>query len=555
MVGFLGKKPENQEGKAMEKAVGGRSYATIAKQSLSGNPNAIVVKVKREESIGLLKKLEHCVVASWKDNSGGEDNLEKLGQLWAKSWELKGSLGLAKLEKERALLDFEDLEEARRVVSSGNRAMEGIQVGLEYWSPRSGCWAEEEERKEIWVRIVGLPVSLWSPEILKRVGDTCGGFITVDEQTKTMGELQWARILVRVRGETRPSILEVEAEEEVYVVSLWWECRPVLRRNRRQEAGRHSSEVRGEEVSRAEQRVTKECPTASPKEPRRVGGPGLMSGAMGLKMKGVAASEIGPEVVRHIGMSPIRWKAKGGPTSSAAQDQNNLQETNLLLTCLASSNPHEPEPFVARETKDMRKLHGVVRISETDKALEEESMRYGMESLYEACNERSNGCKEWEQIKVAVTKAGGWMGSETHMMPKQREETKIQAMSDSIARSIGSERFLDWKAVNAEGLQEEFLYAGIEGERSSQRRMNSAMRKFAEIVGDLGLVAPSISDHFPITLVGGGIRRGPTPFRFENMWLKVEGFKDLVHSWWQGIEVRGSASYKLATKMKEIKQN
>ena len=63
----------------------------------------------------------------------------------------------------------------------------------------------------------------------------------------------------------------------------------------------------------------------------------------------------------------------------------------------------------------------------------------------------------------------------------------------------------------------------------------------------------SISDHFPIVLVGGGIRRGPTPFRFENMWLKVEGFKDLIHSWWQGIEVRGSASFKLAAKMKEIK--
>ena len=191
-------------------------------------------------------------MASWKDSSGGEDDLEKLGQLWAKSWDLKGSLGLAKLEKERALLEFEDLEEARRVVSSGNRAMEGIQVGLEHWSPRSGCWAEEEERKEAWVRIVGLPISLWSPEILKRVGDECGGFITADEKTKTMGELQWARILVRSRGDFRLSVLELEVEEEVYAVSLWWECRPVLRRNCRQEAGRQSSEVRGEEASRAE---------------------------------------------------------------------------------------------------------------------------------------------------------------------------------------------------------------------------------------------------------------------------------------------------------------
>ena len=98
--------------------------------------------------------------------------------------------------------------------------MEGTQVRLEHWSPRSGCWAEAEERKEVWVRIVGLPISLWSPEILKRVGDECGGFITVDEQTKSMGELQWTKILVRLRGEFRPSVLEIEVEEEICAVSL-----------------------------------------------------------------------------------------------------------------------------------------------------------------------------------------------------------------------------------------------------------------------------------------------------------------------------------------------
>ena len=39
------------------------------------------------------------------------------------------------------------------------------------------------------------------------------------------------------------------------------------------------------------------------------------------------------------------------------------------------------------------------------------------------------------------------------------------------------------------------------------------------------------------------------------MWLKVEGFKDLLRNWWQGIVVRGRASFRLAAKLKELKQN
>ncbi|RVX14593.1 hypothetical protein CK203_012099 [Vitis vinifera] len=211
------------------------------------------------------------------------------------------------------------------------------------------------------------------------------------------------------------------------------------------------------------------------------------------------------------------------------------------------------------------------------------------------------------------------------------QETKIQAMSDNIARSIGSGRFLEWKAVNAEEASGEILiywdkrsleildweegqftlscrfrnvengaiwiFTGVYGlfskverealwdelgairglwedpwcigrdfnitlfprERSSQRRMNSTMRKFAEIVDDLGLMDLPFKGE---NLLGMGDKTIRPQQDWTGSLFPLVGQTNtmgLVNvgcpvRWWQGIEVRGSGSYKLATKMKEIKQ-
>ena len=62
-----------------------------------------------------------------------------------------------------------------------------------------------------------------------------------------------------------------------------------------------------------------------------------------------------------------------------------------------------------------------------------------------------------------------------------------------------------------------------------------------------------ISDHFPILVEAGGISRGKSHFRFENMWLKTEGFKDKVHSWWNRYSFSGTPSFVLAKKLKALK--
>ena len=58
----------------------------------------------------------------------------------------------------------------------------------------------------------------------------------------------------------------------------------------------------------------------------------------------------------------------------------------------------------------------------------------------------------------------------------------------------------------------------------------------------LFVLPKTISDHCPIILEGGRIKKGKTPFKFENMWFKVDGFKDLLRNWWTRYNVSGTSS-------------
>ena len=71
VLGFFGKNPERYKGKVVEKVTMGGSYATMVRKSPTGNLNAVAIKVNKEESEVLKRKLKNCVVASWRDGSGG----------------------------------------------------------------------------------------------------------------------------------------------------------------------------------------------------------------------------------------------------------------------------------------------------------------------------------------------------------------------------------------------------------------------------------------------------------------------------------------------------
>ena len=134
-------------------------------------------------------------------------------------------------------------------------------------------------------------------------------------------------------------------------------------------------------------------------------------------------------------------------------------------------------------------------------------------------------------------------------------------------------------------------------ERSRGGRLSNSMRRFSDILNDLDLrdlplqggpytwrgglngssmsrldrflvttdweshcnkvtqrcLSRPVSDHFPILLNSDGVRMGPSPFRFELMWLKYEGFKEILNGWWQNLHFYGSFSFILSAKLKALK--
>jgi hypothetical protein len=61
------------------------------------------------------------------------------------------------------------------------------------------------------------------------------------------------------------------------------------------------------------------------------------------------------------------------------------------------------------------------------------------------------------------------------------------------------------------------------------------------------------SDHAPIMLTRGDLQYGKRSFKFENMWLKEEGFVDKVRDWWGSFSFDGTPSFVLAKKLQALK--
>ena len=75
---------------------------------------------------------------------------------------------------------------------------------------------------------MGIPLHLWTGEILKKVGDSCGGFVALDEETAFKMDLHWARIMVKMNSTGKPASVNLLAGARSYELQIWWEIQPTV---------------------------------------------------------------------------------------------------------------------------------------------------------------------------------------------------------------------------------------------------------------------------------------------------------------------------------------
>ena len=184
------------------------------------------MRVGKNETVERLGQLESCLVGWWGGGTAPIPDLKSLKHRAWHTWKVTRSLKVEELRRGLWLFGFESPNEARRILREGTGRFGGLPISLREWGKDVGCMVGRERCTTTWVRLLGLPLHLWSRPILKRIGDKCGGFDAVNENTAFLIDPRWARIRVKWDGSSNPRSVVVSEGDRSFVIQLWWEFQP-----------------------------------------------------------------------------------------------------------------------------------------------------------------------------------------------------------------------------------------------------------------------------------------------------------------------------------------
>ncbi|KAF3653274.1 putative plastid-lipid-associated protein 8, chloroplastic [Capsicum annuum] len=84
-----------------------------------------------------------------------------------------------------------------------------------------GCAPNSTMSSGIWIRIVGIPLHLWSQKVFQEIGNLCGDWVATEEETELKNHMKWARILVSNDGRNIPKEVVISRNGVKYYFPIW----------------------------------------------------------------------------------------------------------------------------------------------------------------------------------------------------------------------------------------------------------------------------------------------------------------------------------------------
>lgn len=168
---------------------------TISPSPSTPNPTCSVKLSNREKT---------SIVAPWSESVimyvrglkiFKEAMLEKLMKLW----KLKSTPIILPLGKGFFLLKFSAVEDRWKAILNGPTLINGQFMSLQPWKPRFNTeLALTSASSPVWIKLRGLPIEFYNPEVLLKIGDSIGSFLGIDDFTHNLVKIGFARICVLV---------------------------------------------------------------------------------------------------------------------------------------------------------------------------------------------------------------------------------------------------------------------------------------------------------------------------------------------------------------------
>ncbi|RVX21330.1 hypothetical protein CK203_002101 [Vitis vinifera] len=526
----------------------------------------------------------------------------RVGKSWTlQHWALKGNLRVVVLGKGLLLFDFELPHEAKRVLARGKRSIKENFIILDRWNPEVGCLCKNSNANEAWVRVVGLPhLHLWSLEVFKRIGDGCGALVGVSTLVHIGGAS--GKFLRGGQSKGRrcedvslaggnPSTPPVEVSGiESDVRGKVGVSVGLVRRGRESSFNNlndfvlgpeglccgPSCEPNGLEIGRSKAvsvDATGEGALDGDKPPvtlsRAQSEPSIS------KERGISGGASGDDnpLVRlsrdALPTEAFETTERGSMTIEALREEAARYIESLSFPVggqeLSSSTPssgfgramlNEGNGEMASEGRSLwlEKVWGgefeELLQDPEGKVVDGQQLPSEVQQVpgYVLGGSSQSWCGKILGLGCSECKEGNWWGGWILVDLYGGLRTYIEKIQRTIWEELGVIRGL-WSDPWCIG--GDFNVIRFPSERSRVGRLFRSMRRFSEVIDELALRDLPLQEE-PFTWSGGlngqsrwgGVRRGPIPFRFENMWLKEEGFKELLKGWWQVEELEQGSFWK-----------